>query len=54
MISSMFAVEWIRFVTAWIFFEKASFALMSATLPPRLLGFEYCAHGRTCRSFRFA
>src|SRR5258706_11198046 len=33
MISSTLVVEWMRFVTAWIFFEKASFTLMSATLP---------------------
>src|SRR6476469_4644016 len=32
MISSMFAVEWTRLVTACSFFENASFALMSATL----------------------
>src|ERR1700681_537525 len=31
MISSMLLVEWMRLVTAWSFFEKASFTLMSAT-----------------------
>src|SRR5688572_8668127 len=33
MISSTLFVEWIRFVTACSFFWKASFTLMSATLP---------------------
>src|SRR3954466_12446539 len=32
MISSMLLVLWTRLVTAWSFFENASFALMSATL----------------------
>ena len=35
MISSTLLVEWIRLVTACSFLEKASFTLMSATLPRR-------------------
>jgi hypothetical protein len=34
MISSTLFVEWIRFVTAWIFFEKASFTATSAAPGP--------------------